>query len=371
MNQRLVRRAGRRRLPLQGRSRATRTSSTAESQYGGLCRFDRRTGQRVQIQPQPAAGRTAAALELGLARCSSARTTRSGSTSPATSLFRSDDRGDSWKPISRRPDAADRPQQAPGHGQGLGAGRDLQAQLDEPLRQLRRPRRVAQEGRADLRRHRRRADSDHRGRRQDTGGRSSKFPGVPANDLRQQAGRHRSTTPDTVYACFDNHKNGDFKPYILKSTDAARRGRASPATCRRAAPCTAWPRITSIRTCCSVGTEFGLFFTLDGGKKWHRIKNGLPTIQVKDLCIQRKANDLVIGTFGRGIYVIDDYSPLRMLKPEFTAEGRDPLPGAGRACCTSRRASTAGRARRFSGRRSTRPTTRRSGPRSPTTSRKA
>ena len=64
------------------------------------------------------------------------------------------------------------------------------------------------------------------------------------------------------------------------------------------------------------GTEFGLFFTLDGGKKWHRIKNGLPTIQVKDLCIQRKMNDLVIGTFGRGIYVIDDYSPLRQMNSD-------------------------------------------------------
>ena len=79
------------------------------------------------------------------------------------------------------------------------------------------------------------------------------------------------------------------------------------------------------------GTEFGLFVTLDGGKKWNRIKNGLPTIPVKDLCIQRKVNDLVVGTFGRGIYVLDDYSPLRMLTSGVRREGRDPLPGARRA----------------------------------------
>ena len=61
------------------------------------------------------------------------------------------------------------------------------------------------------------------------------------------------------------------------------------------------------------GTEFGLYVTLDGGKKWQRLKNGLPTINVKDLTIQRGQNDLVVGTFGRGIYILDDYSPLRDL----------------------------------------------------------
>jgi hypothetical protein len=64
------------------------------------------------------------------------------------------------------------------------------------------------------------------------------------------------------------------------------------------------------------GTEFGLFFTSDGGKKWTRLKGGLPTIAVRDLAIQKRMNDLVVGTFGRGIYVLDDYTPLRGLKPE-------------------------------------------------------
>src|SRR5262249_52539861 len=64
------------------------------------------------------------------------------------------------------------------------------------------------------------------------------------------------------------------------------------------------------------GTEFGLYFTLDGGNKWIRLKGGLPTIAVKDIAIQRQMNDLVIGTFGRGIYVLDDYSLLRELTPE-------------------------------------------------------
>jgi hypothetical protein len=59
------------------------------------------------------------------------------------------------------------------------------------------------------------------------------------------------------------------------------------------------------------GTEFGLYVTMDSGKKWHRLKNGLPTIQVKDLVIQKANDDLIVGTFGRGIYVIDDFSAMR------------------------------------------------------------
>jgi hypothetical protein len=64
-----------------------------------------------------------------------------------------------------------------------------------------------------------------------------------------------------------------------------------------------------------VGTEFGLFFTVDGGKKWVQLKGGLPTIAVRDLAIQKREDDLVLATFGRGFYVLDDYTPLRRLKP--------------------------------------------------------
>jgi hypothetical protein len=64
------------------------------------------------------------------------------------------------------------------------------------------------------------------------------------------------------------------------------------------------------------GTEFGLFFSVDGGQKWIQLKGGLPTIQVRDLNIQKRENDLVVGTFGRGIYILDNYTPLRQLKPE-------------------------------------------------------
>jgi len=59
------------------------------------------------------------------------------------------------------------------------------------------------------------------------------------------------------------------------------------------------------------GTEFGFFFSNNGGKNWKKISNGLPTISVRDIAIQRTENDIVLGTFGRGFYVLDDYSSLR------------------------------------------------------------
>jgi photosystem II stability/assembly factor-like uncharacterized protein len=69
-----------------------------------------------------------------------------------------------------------------------------------------------------------------------------------------------------------------------------------------------------------VGTEFGLFFTNDGGKKWVQLKGGLPTIQVRDLTIQKRENDLVVATFGRGFYILDDYSPLRTVSEQTLAQ---------------------------------------------------
>ena len=74
------------------------------------------------------------------------------------------------------------------------------------------------------------------------------------------------------------------------------------------------------------GTEFGLYFTNIGGEKWIKLNIGLPTTMVRDLAIQKQMDDLVIGTFGRSIYVLDDYSPLRVATPEIDAEGERPLP---------------------------------------------
>ena len=92
------------------------------------------------------------------------------------------------------------------------------------------------------------------------------------------------------------------------------------------------------------GTEFGLFFTVDGGKKWVRMRGNLPTIAVRDMVIQERENDLVLATFGRGFYVLDDYTPLRTLsQATFDRDGHD-LPDQGRG--RSKRRKPAARAAR-------------------------
>ncbi|MCB1151564.1 glycosyl hydrolase, partial [bacterium] len=114
-----------------------------------------------------------------------------------------------------------------------------------------------------------------------------------------------------VYACFDNHKKGDFKPYLLRSDDHGRSWKSIVGDL---------PERGSVHTIeqdhvnpdlLFCGTEFGVYATVDGGAHWVELTGGFPTICVRDIDIQRRESDLVVGTFGRGIYVLDDYSPLR------------------------------------------------------------
>ena len=114
-----------------------------------------------------------------------------------------------------------------------------------------------------------------------------------------------------TYICLDNHKFGDYQPYLFKTTDGGK----------------TWKKITNgipkntlvwrivqdheNPNLLFLGTEYGVYVSLNQGEKWHKFSNGLPTIPVRDLTIQRRENDLVIATFGRSFYILDDYSPIR------------------------------------------------------------
>jgi hypothetical protein len=74
------------------------------------------------------------------------------------------------------------------------------------------------------------------------------------------------------------------------------------------------------------GTEFALFFSVDGGSHWVQLKGGLPTAQYRDLAIQKRENDLVAATFGRGFYVLDDYSPLREVSAQALSQEAELFP---------------------------------------------
>jgi hypothetical protein len=141
------------------------------------------------------------------------------------------------------------------------------------------------------------------------------IPGVPKGTTWVSdifASTHDS---DTVYAAFNNWQRGDYIPYLLRSRD---RGRAWESIAgnlpdRHCVWCVIEDHIN--RDLLFAGTEFGLFVTIDGGKNWFRMP-GSPTIPFRDLEVQKREGDLVCGTFGRGIFVLDDYGPLRKLTEE-------------------------------------------------------
>jgi photosystem II stability/assembly factor-like uncharacterized protein len=288
-----------------------------EAQYGILVRFDRRTGQRVGIQPQPGAGEPPLRWNWDSPLIISPHSpTRIYFA--ANRIFRSDDRGDSWKPISPDltreidrdklpvmgkiwgPDAVAKHLSTSFYGNIVALAESprkdglLYAGTDDGLIQ------VTEDGGKTWRK-------------------IDKFSGVPEGTYvsRIIASPH---AVGTVYASFDNHKNGDFLPYLLRSTDAGKTWASVAGDLPGRGSVNAIAEDFQNPDLLFVGTEFALYVTLDGGKKWHRLKTGLPTISVKDLAIQHGMNDLVVGTFGRGFYVLDDYSVLRSLKPETLAQ---------------------------------------------------
>jgi photosystem II stability/assembly factor-like uncharacterized protein len=141
------------------------------------------------------------------------------------------------------------------------------------------------------------------------------FPGIPeytyVSDILPD-----KFDENVVYATFNNMLRDDFKPYILKSSD---KGKTWTPIINKL------PGNGTIHTIeqdnvnpnlLFAGSEFGFYFSIDGGNEWIEFKTGLPTIAVRDIAIQEREVDLVIGTFGRGIYILDDYSPLRNFKKD-------------------------------------------------------
>ncbi|MGE0455718.1 MAG: WD40/YVTN/BNR-like repeat-containing protein [Vicinamibacteria bacterium] len=144
------------------------------------------------------------------------------------------------------------------------------------------------------------------------------IPGVPAklwvSDV--EASAH---APGTAYVCFDGHRSDDFGAWVFKTTDYGKTwadiGKALPPN-QTVHVLVADPRNPSL---VFVGSEFGVFVSLDGGASWKPLMNGMPTVAVHDLVIHPRDNDLIAGTHGRGLYVMDDITPLQQLAPAATA----------------------------------------------------
>jgi hypothetical protein len=152
-----------------------------------------------------------------------------------------------------------------------------------------------------------------------TWNRIAKFPGVPDMTYvsRVVASRHDE---GTVYAAMDGHRSNDFKPYVLKSTDYGKTWTsiASNLPASSVQVIREHPRSPSLLF---VGNEIGAYYSGNGGKTWSRLQYNLPTVPVHDIRVHARENDIVIGTHGRGIYIIDDITPLERMTDAQRSDG--------------------------------------------------
>ncbi len=118
----------------------------------------------------------------------------------------------------------------------------------------------------------------------------------------------------TAFVVFDDHRRSDMKPYVFRVENygSSWKSIVTPDISGYALSVLQDPQDPNLLF---IGTEFGLFISADAGSSWTRFSAGLPTASVMDMTIQQRENDLVLGTHGRSIYIIDDYSALRGLKP--------------------------------------------------------
>lgn len=153
-----------------------------------------------------------------------------------------------------------------------------------------------------------------------TWSRASALPGLPpqsfVNDV--EASLYDA---HTLYAAADAHKIGDFSAYLFESRDLGRTWRPMMGDLPKGTIVWAIQQDHVQRDLFFIGTEFGLHFTVNGGAAWHKLAGGVPTISFRDLKLHRRNHDLVGASFGRGFYILDDYSPLRGLAGAASREG--------------------------------------------------
>ncbi len=285
----------------------------AELQNGSLARFDKRTGERMGIQPAVGPGEEPLRWNWDSPFIISPHS-HMRLYFAADKLFRSDDRGDSWQVISgqlsRGLDRDKLPVMGKVWSMDAVAKNASTAFFGNASALAESPRKEGliyvgtDDGLIQVT-----EDAGKTWRRIET------FPSVAnmAYVSRIVASNHDE---NTVYAAFENHQNADFNPYLLKSTNAGHTWTSISNNLPKTGSVWAIAEDHINPNLLFVGTEFGLFFSIDSGQKWIQLKGGLPTIQVRDLTIQKRENDLVVGTFGRGIYILDNYTPLRLLKSD-------------------------------------------------------
>jgi len=291
----------------------------AQSQYGGLVRFDKQSGEEVGIQPQPGKGENAYRWNWD-APLQVSNHTKGRLYFAANKVFKSDDYGNSWQEISgdlsrqinrNELKVYDRVVSIDAVAKNLSTSQygTIVALSESPID----PDFIAigtDDGLIQI---------------TENGGSSwrkvDNISGAPKQSYVNNVFLSQHDE-NVIYVAFNHHKYGDFAPYIFKSNDKGRTWSKISNNLPKRGSIYAIEEDPIDKNLIFCGTEFGVFFSPNNGQRWKKLGNGLPTIAVRDIAIQKRENDLVLGTFGRGFYVLDDYSSLRNIenkKPEAIA----------------------------------------------------
>lgn len=147
---------------------------------------------------------------------------------------------------------------------------------------------------------------------------AGKVPGVPRGTYvsRVEASRFGE---GKAYAAFDGHRSDDYKAYVFRTDDFGQSWKSISGNIPSGGTVSVVREHPKSPNLLLVGTEYGLWATWNGGEQWHRIKSKLPTVPVDDILIHPRDNDLILGTHGRGIYILDDMTPLVQLSDAVVA----------------------------------------------------
>ncbi len=284
----------------------------AQAQYGWLVRYDKKSGESISIKPQPPEGeayRWNWNSPLIISPHNHKRLYFA-----ANKLFRSDDRGNSWKVIS--PDLTRQinrnelkvmgiiqTPETPSKNASTSLFGNITA-LSESVLQENLIYTGADDGLIQIT-----EDGGKNWQKIDNAGNVPEMTYVSC----LAASLHDK---NTVFATFDGRKNNDFKPYVLKSTNKGKTWNSITGNLPENLPVFDIVQDHVNPDLLFIGTEFGVYTSINSGQNWIKLTAGIPTISVKDLTIQRRENDLIAATFGRGFYILDNYSPLRYISEE-------------------------------------------------------
>jgi hypothetical protein len=151
---------------------------------------------------------------------------------------------------------------------------------------------------------------------------ADKVPGVP-KETHVSRVEPSHYDPGTCYVTFDGHRTDDHKPYIFKTTDFGDTW-SSLASNLPDGNLNVIREDPRNRNLLYLGTEYAFYVSLDGGKEWKRFMNGLPSVRIDDILVHPRDNDLILGTHGRSIYIMDDITPLQQMT-EATITGDEPI----------------------------------------------